>query len=40
MNRQLATHRGESEKAKYQRTIENQLDKALLKQREAEHVKV
>jgi len=39
MNRQMSTFRGESEKAKYQRTIENQLDKALLRQREAEHVK-
>lgn len=39
MNRQQSNCRGESEQAKYQRTIENQLDKALLKQREAEHVK-
>lgn len=39
MNQQMSTFRGESEKAKYQRTIENQLDKALLRQREAEHVK-
>ena len=39
MNRQLSTSRGESEKAKSKRTIENQLDKAVLKQREAEHVK-
>ena len=39
MNRQLSTSRGESEKAKSKRNIENQLDKAVLKQREAEHVK-
>ena len=40
MNRQVQTWKGESDKAKNQREIENNLDKALLKQREAEHVKV
>ena len=37
---QEATAKGESAKAQYLRSIENRLDKAILKQQEAEHVKV
>ena len=37
---QEMTAKGESEKAMYLRSIENRLDKAILKQQEAEHVKV
>jgi len=37
---QESTAKGESDKALYLRSIENRLDKAVLKQQEAEHVKV
>ena len=39
LNDQMANSKGESEQAKYLRSIENRLDKAILKQQEAEHVK-
>lgn len=39
INDLVQTSEGESDRARYLRSIENRLDKAILKQREAEHVK-